>query len=151
MPDKREFIEINSLEMRQPLGKMYVGIIDHLDLETIAYADIRRLESKTEQREVEIYSGIQRELSQKRVKDIGKYVNMIDATFPTSIILHIDPDNVEFLKASGTLKQTKVSKGVSCASMINTSRKDLRLLTERYSNSVAEYFLRNQHRHQNNR
>ena len=104
MPDNREFIELKCLEMRQPIGKMYIGIMDHLDLETIAFTDIRRLESKTEQREVEIYSGIERELSPKRVKEIGQYVNMVDATFPNSIILHIDSDNLEFVSETGILR-----------------------------------------------
>jgi DGQHR domain-containing protein len=104
MPDNREYVEVKCLEMVQPIGNMYVGIMDHLDLEHISYVDIRRLKSKNEQREVEIYSGIQRVLSDKREKEIGKYVNMVDATFPTSIILHIDPDNASYDKESLTLK-----------------------------------------------
>jgi len=90
--------------MEQPIGKMYVGIMDCLDLEHISYVDIRRLKSKNEQREVEVYAGIQRVLSPKREVEIGKYVNMVDATFPTSIILHIDPDDAIYDKESLTLK-----------------------------------------------
>ena len=104
MLDTREFVEVKCLEMVQPIGKMYVGIMDHVDLEHISYVDIRRLKSKNEQREVEVYSGIQRVLSDKREKDIGKYVNMVDATFPTSIILHVDPDNASYDKQSLILK-----------------------------------------------
>jgi DGQHR domain-containing protein len=104
MSTPQEFVEIRCLEMIQPIGKMYVGIMDHLDLEHISYVDIRRLKSKNEQREVEVYSGIQRVLSDKREKEIGQYVNMVDATFPTSIILHIDPDNASYDKESLTLR-----------------------------------------------
>ena len=98
MQNPKKYVEVKCLEVIQPIGRMYVGIMNHLDLEHISYVDIRRLESKNEQREVEIYSGIQRVLSDKRVTDIGQYVNMVDATFPTSIILHIDPDNAHMTK-----------------------------------------------------
>lgn len=60
--------------------------MNHEDLITISYVDIRRLETGSEMREVEIYTGIQRELSKSRVKEIAKYVNMVDATFPTGVI-----------------------------------------------------------------
>lgn len=89
-------IEINCLEVKQPIGTFYVGVIKYDDLIKISYADIRRLEVGNEMREVEVYSGIQRELSKNRVKEISKYVNLIDATFPSSVILHVDKDDVEY-------------------------------------------------------
>jgi len=55
----------------------------------IARSDIRRIE-KGEGSNVESYLGIQRRLSNSRVKEIGQYVRNIDATFPTAIILHIN-------------------------------------------------------------
>jgi DGQHR domain-containing protein len=82
-------IEIKCLEVKQPIGKFYIGVMQHDDLVKISYADIRRLEVGDEKREVEVYSGIQRELSKNRVKQLGKYVNLVDATFPSSVILHI--------------------------------------------------------------
>ncbi|MET3978516.1 DGQHR domain-containing protein [Mucilaginibacter sp. UYP25] len=82
------------LKCIQPIGEFYVGVMNHEDLITISYADIRRLETGNEMREVEVYTGIQRELSTNRTKEIGKYVNMVDATFPTSVILHIDPKDI---------------------------------------------------------
>ncbi|SFW76118.1 DGQHR domain-containing protein [Sinomicrobium oceani] len=89
-------IEIKCLEVKQPIGTYYIGVIGHEDLVKISYADIRRLEVGDEKREVEIYSGIQRELSKNRVKEISKYVNLIDATFPSSVILHINEKDVEY-------------------------------------------------------
>src|ERR1051325_9239186 len=83
-------ISFKCLKCKQPIGEFYIGILKHEDLIKITYADIRRLDTGSEQREVEIYTGIQRELSKNRVKEIGKYVNMVDATFPTSVIIHID-------------------------------------------------------------
>jgi DGQHR domain-containing protein len=96
MTQQIDYIEFKCLEIVQPLGKFYIGVMNYDDLINISYADIRRLESRLEQREVEIYSGIQRELSPKRVKEISKYVNLIDATFPTSIILHVEPDYADY-------------------------------------------------------
>lgn len=87
-------IEFKCLQCKQPIGEFYVGVMCHEDLIKISYADIRRLESDSEMRDVEVYTGIQRELSGKRVKEISRYVNMVDATFPTSVILHIQPENV---------------------------------------------------------
>lgn len=88
-------ISFKCLRCKQPIGEFYLGVLNHEDLIKITYADIRRLDrAGSEQREVEIYTGIQRELSPKRVKEIGKYVNMVDATFPTGVILHIDEKNI---------------------------------------------------------
>jgi len=39
---------------------------------------------------VEAYLGIQRPLNERRVEDLEKYVNFLDATFPTAVILAID-------------------------------------------------------------
>lgn len=96
-------IEIKCLEVRQPIGTYYIGVIKHEDLVKISYADIRRLEVGDEKREVEVYSGIQRELSKNRVKEISKYVNLIDATFPSSVILHINKEDVEYDNTDGTM------------------------------------------------
>jgi len=87
-------VKIKSLEVIQPIGLFYIGAINYDDLEFISFVDVRRL--KDEKREVEEYIGIQRPLSPKREKEIGKYVNLIDATFPTSIILSISSKDATF-------------------------------------------------------
>lgn len=97
-------IKFKCIKCHQPIGEFYIGVINHEDLITISYADIRRLETGHEMREVEIYTGIQRELSKNRVKEIGKYVNMVDATFPTGVILHIDPNDIlDYNEKSGEM------------------------------------------------
>jgi DGQHR domain-containing protein len=95
--------EVRCLKVKQPIGTFYIGVMNHDDLIKISYADIRRLETGSEMREVEIYTGIQRELSPNRVKEIGRYVNLIDATFPSSVILHIEEDVVNFDEKSSIL------------------------------------------------
>ncbi len=81
-------IECPCFEVEQPIGPFYVARISADDLITITHVDVRRIER--EEREVETVLGIQRPLSKTRVKEIGEYVNTIDATFPTSVILAID-------------------------------------------------------------
>jgi DGQHR domain-containing protein len=103
MSNGKEYIEFSCIEVTQPIGKFYVGIIDYNDLSYISYADVRRLE---DEREVETYIGIQRPLSPKRVKEIGRYVTLVDATFPTSVILTISSENVTFNKNTSVMRIT---------------------------------------------
>ncbi len=102
MSDEAQYIQFKCIEVTQPIGKFYVGIINYDDLSYISYVDVRRLER--EEREVETYMGIQRPLSPKRVKEIGQYVKLIDATFPTSIILSVSSENVIFDKEKSVMR-----------------------------------------------
>jgi DGQHR domain-containing protein len=83
---------------------MYIGVIDSEDLEKITFADVRRLREGTENREVEDYIGIQRKLDSRREKIIGKYVNLVDATFPNSIIISVSSEHAEYIKDEGILR-----------------------------------------------
>lgn len=83
-----KYIKVKCIEIEQPIGVFYMAAIDWKDVKTIARADIRRIE-KGEGGKVETYLGMQRRLSKSRVKEIGRYVRNIDATFPTAILLHI--------------------------------------------------------------
>lgn len=93
---REQFIEFQCLQAIQPIGTMFIGAINWDQLEYISYADVRRLQLGNDNREVEEYIGIQRVLDPKREKTIGKYVNLIDATFPNSIILAISSENAEY-------------------------------------------------------
>lgn len=86
-----EFIEINYIKVRQPIGDFYIGSIDWASLIKIAAADIRKIEDEGNRKDnFDSYLGIQRKISPGRIKEIGNYVSTIDATFPTSIILSIN-------------------------------------------------------------
>ncbi|MEW4924642.1 DGQHR domain-containing protein [Algibacter sp. 2305UL17-15] len=102
----REPIKFKCLEAEQPIGVIYIGVMDHDDLEYISYADVRRLELGIDNREVEDYIGIQRQLNTKREKDIGKYVNLVDATFPNSIIISISSEHADYDKETKTMTIT---------------------------------------------
>lgn len=86
---RQEYITVKCIEVRQPIGVFYIATIEWQDINRIARADIRRIE-KGEGGKVETYLGIQRRLSLGRVKEIAQYVQNIDATFPTAVILHIN-------------------------------------------------------------
>lgn len=75
---------LHVFEIEQPIGTFYVGKIRSDILITITKT-IRRAESE----------GIQRELSEKRARDIAKYCEDPDATFPTPIILAVNDRDLE--------------------------------------------------------
>ena len=94
-------IEIDALRVTQPIGDLFVASIAHDILCKISYFDVRRV--LQEQRDVERYLGIQRPLNEKRVTELEKYVNFLDATFPSSVILAIDDEYAEFDQARNKL------------------------------------------------
>jgi DGQHR domain-containing protein len=106
--DTTEFIEIPCIEIEQPIGTFYIGAIDYRDLINISVVESRHLDP-----ELDDYLGIQRVLSKTRVEELRQYVNSVDATFPTGIILAImseegqeyddDRKNVSFSSERKTL------------------------------------------------
>lgn len=100
----KQYIEFKCIEAIQPIGMMYVGVMNSEDVEKITFVDVRRLREGSDNREVEDYIGIQRKLDPKRGKEIGQYVNLVDATFPNSIILAISSDYVTYDLDNGLMK-----------------------------------------------
>ncbi len=85
-----DYITIDFIRVNQPIGEFYIGTISWNDLINIAEADIRKIEEEDKMEgNFDSYLGIQRKLSPKRLEDIGDYVQTVDATFPTSVILSI--------------------------------------------------------------
>jgi DGQHR domain-containing protein len=113
------WIEISCLEIEQPIGVFYVGKINWQDLLEISYSEKRRIIDEENEKEPS-YFGIQRELSDRRLKEISHYVSYKDATFPSSIVLAIpsvtkideenDIINVEFDKTNNKLKLRRDNK-----------------------------------------
>ena len=87
-PHKMNQVTIKCIEFKQPIGSFYVGRITWQDLLAISFSDIRRIQLE-EAGTVESYLGMQRELSEGRLKEIAKYVSYSDATFPSTIVLSI--------------------------------------------------------------
>lgn len=72
--------EYSLLEVSQPIGTFFVSVIDAETLIKVTEVKHRG----------EYPDAVQRDLSQKRVKDIAKYCNDPDATFPTSVVISLN-------------------------------------------------------------
>jgi len=97
-----EYIKIKCLEVNQPIGKFYVGVMNYDDLERISLVDVRHMASK--ESELETYMGIQRTLDGSRVGKIKKYLEGVDATFPTSIIVSLSSKDTTYDSNSNTMQ-----------------------------------------------
>lgn len=111
---ENDSITIKCLQITQPIGSFYIGVMSFGDLVRISYADVRRLER--ERRDVESYLGIERPLSAKRVEELKRYVNTLDATFPTGVILAISSEHAEFDPRAG---QMRITAGSEIAKIID--------------------------------
>lgn len=80
--------DIKYIEIKQPIGKLYIANIRCEDLLDIAKYDIRRIINE-EGTNLDTYFGIQRKPSPGRLKEISEYVGFVDATFPSSIVVAI--------------------------------------------------------------
>lgn len=108
-PDPIE-ISFSCLKATQPIGDLYLASIPHRDLIRMTYFDVRRVIDK--ERDVERYLGIQRPLSKDRVADLEDYVNYLDATFPTSVIIAINQtEYVQFDEQSGKMTVSNMAEG----------------------------------------
>ncbi len=87
------FLKLNVIKVSQNIGDFYISSIKAKDLLDISYVDRMRLKDETS--EDVSYLGIQRELKPSRVKQISQYVQEIDSSFPTSIILSVTEDCAE--------------------------------------------------------
>lgn len=75
------------LKVTQPIGEFYMSSVRYQDLLDICFFDVRQ---RRDGGTIEEYIGIQRNLSAARVDEISKFVQLPDASFPTSIIIAID-------------------------------------------------------------
>ncbi|MDO8926480.1 MAG: DGQHR domain-containing protein [Sideroxyarcus sp.] len=103
------------LEVKQPVGSFYLGVIEARDLVAISFSDIRR----TDGRDLERYIGIQRDLSEGRVSEIKKYVKNVDACFPTGIILAISNEHVELTTTTEGFPALAVNRASDIAKIID--------------------------------
>lgn len=80
-------ISIPVIEVSQPVGQFYIGVMRADHLLSITSFDYRRMMYDSGYVD---FLGIQRELNPKRIGDIKKYVGTMDACFPTSIVISVD-------------------------------------------------------------
>lgn len=94
MDNNNDYIKLPYLEVKQPIGSFYICTMSWSDILATSFADIRDIEESADKGELDNYLGIQRTVSKGRIKEISQYVKNIDATFPTSIILHIKSESL---------------------------------------------------------
>jgi len=103
-------VQLPCIKVSQPLGDFYVTTISAQVLRQITFADVRQMQ----EREMDTYLGIQREVSPKRVREIGEYVNTVDACFPTAVILAVEARCASYDDVNRTLTlHTSPSDGES--------------------------------------
>lgn len=113
-PSKIE-ISVQCLKASQPIGDLFIAVIPFRDLIKFTHFDVRRVVS--EERDIEKYLGIQRPISKSRLRDLESYVNFVDATFPTSVIVAVndseyatfDPENKRLTLRNFRLGEEKPS------------------------------------------
>jgi DGQHR domain-containing protein len=93
-------ISFRVLEIEQPIGVFYVGVMNALDVYTTSFADARQLKD----RDMDLYIGIQRPLNAQRLQEISKYIANVDATFPTGIILSTTSTKISFNRVNMTVE-----------------------------------------------
>lgn len=103
------------LELKQPVGSFYLGVIESRDLVNISFADVRRPDG----RDLERHIGTQRDLSEGRVSEIKKYVTTMDACFPTGIILAVSNENVEFTRTPDGMPALAIDRDSKVAKIID--------------------------------
>jgi DGQHR domain-containing protein len=81
-----------AMRVTQPIGTFWIASIPAKKLLEICHFDIRGIKKDSDFAD---FMGIQRELSESRLKEIRKYVQTVDATFPTGIVIAIDERCVE--------------------------------------------------------
>jgi DGQHR domain-containing protein len=80
-------VKIPVFAIKQPIGDFYVGVIRADELLKVCKFDYRRMYYSGDYVD---FLGIQRKLNDKRIKDLTRYVDTIDACFPTSIVISVD-------------------------------------------------------------
>ncbi|MGB7586663.1 MAG: DGQHR domain-containing protein [Terriglobales bacterium] len=101
MPEDR-WITFPCIAIVQPIGSFYIGVMNGADLVRISFADRVRIENDA--REVEVVSGLERPLQQRRVKELRQFVRNVDASFPTAIILALSSEDAMYDEAAGKIK-----------------------------------------------
>ena len=91
--------KLNVVRARQPLGDLYIGTMPSELLWQLAEYDMREISKKEDN--IYIATGVQRELNEKRVVEIAAYVQTIDATFPTAVVLAVSADCVTLEEGVG--------------------------------------------------
>ncbi|WJR79644.1 DGQHR domain-containing protein [Bradyrhizobium sp. NP1] len=81
------FLSFPVTRVTQPVGTFFAGSVDAYALLEICKFDFRRIADAGGYKE---FLGFQRKLDLKRVRSIERYIQTLDAVFPTAIVLSVD-------------------------------------------------------------
>jgi len=99
-----DFLKLPALQIVQPIGVFYAVVIKANILKNITYVDTFRV-SDTSRKKLYELKGHQRKQKARRLREIGAFINTVEATFPNTIILAANYD-----KDSGNLIEDKIDK-----------------------------------------
>jgi len=99
----RRSLTFYALKVSQPIGDFYSAVLPADKLVEICFFDIRGI---TQREDFAEFMGIQRELDLGRVAEIRRYVQTLDPSFPTAIVLAVD-------EHCATFEPVEVSPGSS--------------------------------------
>lgn len=80
-------LRLPALKVSQPLGEFFVVALDAATLQQVTFLDPTRIEEVDTKLFWYSLLGAQRQASPRRAKQIGKYIDTVEAAFPNSIIL----------------------------------------------------------------
>lgn len=117
----KQSLELFVQRVTQPIGVFYVGVMAAETLRRNARPETRKvLDSE------ETIAGIQRAVSEERVKEIRQYLRTADASFPNSIILSLDPaylaegpDSIQVTERDIGLVRLVVTQDIEAFSVID--------------------------------
>jgi hypothetical protein len=78
----------------QPVGDFILTVVPAKEIIRISKADPRKFDRVS----MESESGIQREPSPRRIREISEYASTVDAAFPTAVLLAINSDDCDVNK-----------------------------------------------------
>ncbi|QIK42420.1 DNA phosphorothioation-associated DGQHR protein 1 [Pontivivens nitratireducens] len=113
-----EFARFPAIRIEQPLGEFYAVAIPAKTLLKVCYTDRLRAVMDGDSYRLD---GSQRDIDQKRLKEIGRYIGTSEVAFPNSIILAANYVMADGLSLSDTTKKWRVeedTEGSGCCQLI---------------------------------
>ena len=115
---KKPFLEIPALRVTQPLGEFFVVSLKARDLLKIAYSDILRVTEEDVLAGGYTTGGTQRESKDKRMREIARYIDTVEAAFPNSIILAANYSSDGELENEDQYRWKLIDSGDSCPKLV---------------------------------
>ena len=102
-----EFARFPAIRVEQPLGEFYAVAIPARTLLRVCYTDRLRAVIDGDSYRLD---GSQRDIDQKRIKDIGRYIGTSEVAFPNSIILAANYSMADGLSVGDSTKKWRVEE-----------------------------------------